>query len=717
MTNLTSFSTRSARLAAIIAVLAVICCASLPSIAQPPQNPPAQQQQPTLQTGRSRSLGEQIAALNVRARQLMPVLQNEMMRLMGWVEYLALVLMMVIIVGSFVREWHENNGEGRNLFWWFGRLAVCLLLLGSGPAIIDELYAAGKEIAEGNEGIAGRAGQSMLYEFYQTHRESFNASYDKLIDGQFKVTVRGQEFAVKPIDGIEEFLGVLYDQEATVRDFNSNLNDSSYTLPRLFAFMSIARGVMEAGDVWLVVLAGMLLMTFKMTAPLMIVLGIDRKISQRTVHAYLWGLIILTLVWPSVSYFIRGLAYMAGNAAMAMGDGDQVYAWTDATMKALRNPLAQPFYTIIFGSLMMLGAGLALWVSPLFAYSFAMGRVFETVTQTASQYAGSIIGAAIEWYSANIGAKIARQAENVQIQGGYEAETARARGELQAANMSARARQIMSAGQAKGQQIISLSQVYASRDNQVLSARANLGFGIASAQAQRDMAVADLGVRTNQQIGELKIGQQQQTATIEVDRAAETQRWVGDKVMMASGYAGYVLRNKGKGDDGKASLPARGLATVIEIGGGAYGLSQQYSAIQNRAGGQVDALNKATVSRVEIQQQAQQQFTTNQNAYLNRVTDAQQQLSDGIAHAANISSSRAAGGINSGTAIQIGAINRGAAMEMQANQIRYDSQMKAAEITRSFGLEAANLRAMSHVISQVAGKVARDIEKNIEMRF
>jgi hypothetical protein len=51
------------------------------------------------------------------------------------------------------------------------------------------------------------------------------------------------------------------------------------------------------------------------------------------------------------------------------------------------------------------------------------------------------------------------------------------------------------------------------------------------------------------------------------------------------------------------------------------------------------------------------------------------------------------------------------------NQIRYDGQMRAAEITRKAGMEAANLRVMQHVLSQVAGMVARDIQKNIEMRF
>jgi hypothetical protein len=43
--------------------------------------------------------------------------------------------------------------------------------------------------------------------------------------------------------------------------------------------------------------------------------------------------------------------------------------------------------------------------------------------------------------------------------------------------------------------------------------------------------------------------------------------------------------------------------------------------------------------------------------------------------------------------------------------------IKAADTTLYSGLKAANLRAIQQVISQVASKVTRDIEKGVEMRF
>jgi hypothetical protein len=95
-----------------------------------------------------------------------------------WIDYYAWLIALFLIPASVVREWHENAGKGRNLFWWIGRLAVCLLLFAPSIALIDELIVAGKEIAEGNEGVS----ESLLLEFYATQHQSFNESYDKLVD-------------------------------------------------------------------------------------------------------------------------------------------------------------------------------------------------------------------------------------------------------------------------------------------------------------------------------------------------------------------------------------------------------------------------------------------------------------------------------------------------------------------------------------------------------
>jgi hypothetical protein len=684
---------RSVRLLSIVFTTAVIfCCvfptslAEVPTPSQPASSPHTSiQHTPSLQFDGSGAFSAQVARFGLKARELMKGLQTEMMSLMGWVEYLALILMMVVIIGSGLREWHENNWEGRNLFWWFGRLAVCLLLFGGSLGIIDELYLTGKEIAEGGNH------DSMLFKFYADREALFNAGYEKVVDGSFKVTVSGQEFKVEPIDGAEAFLGVTHDQEGAIRDITSRLDDSSFTLPRLFAILSIARGVMELGDVWLVVLAGLLMMTFKVTAPFMVVLGIDRKLSQRTVNAYLWGLIVLTLIWPSVSYFIRGLAYMAGDLAMSMGDQGQVYDYDDAAQKTLRFPDTQPVYTIGFGALMMLGSGLALWVSPFLAYSFSMGRVFESVSQTASQYAASFAGAAMEWVSANVAAKISRQAERIQIQGGNEAEQERARGEKRAADLGAQARLAQAVQGARSQQITSLSQVHASLANQVGMANAGRDFQNKSAFNQYQYNYRNMMAARSKENQDIRIAGQQQLAEQKygaIGSAFDT---------TSRGISGLGLPMQHVGNFYQWEM--RGDALVEATRGRNQNLDNYYLRGFEMNGVHVPGLNENAATFTKDMYGANADFAKAQAAV------------------ANASAAQASKGINEGYALQLNTAHRVYDLETEANQARLDAQINAAGVNLRSGLHAANLRAMSHVITQVAGKITRDIEKSVEMRF
>lgn len=81
---------------------------------------------------------------------------------------------------------------------------------------------------------------------------------------------------------------------------------------------------------------------------------------------------MLTLVWPVVSYVIRSLAYLMGNVAMAMGDSGPLYTWDSATMQVIRNPLAEPVYTIVIAAVLMTITGLCVWFSPVIAYKVSI---------------------------------------------------------------------------------------------------------------------------------------------------------------------------------------------------------------------------------------------------------------------------------------------------------------------------------------------------------
>src|SRR6185437_15389076 len=99
-----------------------------------------------------RSLSDNIAAISQRAASLLPYINNEIVsKLIGWFELLGWVLGNCLAGFAMLRIAREENGEGGNLYWWFGRLALFFVLSGTGLAMVNGMTAIGYEIANGNE--------------------------------------------------------------------------------------------------------------------------------------------------------------------------------------------------------------------------------------------------------------------------------------------------------------------------------------------------------------------------------------------------------------------------------------------------------------------------------------------------------------------------------------------------------------------------------------
>jgi len=119
-----------------------------------------------------------------------------------------------------------------------------------------------------------------------------------------------------------------------------------------------------------------------------------------------YGLIALTLVWPSVSKIIRIVAYMWGNVAMAVGDSSPLYVWDFNTIRAITDPLAQPQYTIAFAAFAMGLGALCLYGTPFISLYLLSGRIYESVATVTSSWMGAIVGTGfdsdhtkVEWAS------------------------------------------------------------------------------------------------------------------------------------------------------------------------------------------------------------------------------------------------------------------------------------------------------------------------------
>ena len=679
-------------------MLMIVISAFAPTIrAQEPwEDPESGNEQIDRRTGQlkaksSPALPEQIQIMSRVMTGLMEFLQSEVVAYMStWAMYMAQLLSGLILLFSFLRVWRENSGKGENLYWWFARLGICLGLLTSSIFLINEMVGVGKDIA------VGSSTNSVVFRFYDRMQSNFTESYAKIAQNTFKVRIPGEQdpFAVKPIDSAEQFLGVIFDQQGTVRDFNNHLKDSTWLMPKLFAWLGACRGILEFGDLWLMTLSGVVLLGIKVFAPIAVALAIDQRLAQRISYQFLWGTIVLTIIWPTVSYFIRGLAYMFGNVAMSLGDSAPVYVWNEATFQAFRSVQSQPVYTVLFACFTMTIAALCLWLSPVIAYQLSTGRIYEGISNAASTFAGAMIGTAIELYSSISAAKYSQEAAQMQANAGYESDTKRAGGERRAADLATGATRELSVSQVKANQIAQLASTYANLGFQKKSIESDRSFQIVGnlAQARLTNKNIEAGLTKDKEENRISTGQQIRNSGGDA---------VGGAYSIGGGALGSIL-----GGPGGAVPLGSAVSSYIQLKGNEKRMDMHQDASLEAQ--KERNTNLETVAGA--QQLNQDKFAIEMNAGTNRRAAA-------LVGAAQVSAQQTAGGINRSTTIQLGGIDRSTEMHLQANQVRYDAQVEAAGITRGAAIEAARLHAIESVIRSMGSKIARDIEGGMVLRY
>ncbi len=694
----------------ILRITAVIGCLSLSAFAQTPSPTPS----PAPASPAGSSLPQFFDKLIGRAGALIPMLQNDIEGpLLPWLENLSWWIAVLVIIFGFARLWRENSGAGADLFWWFGRIAIIFALAGSGPAIVSKLDAIGQEIAWGGSGSSN----SVLYRFYNNHRKSFEEGYRRFTKGHFTVEPTGEKLKPPPGGG-EAVLGVIRDVVASPKDVNNKFETLSRDMPFLFSVLSFARGILAFGDLYLLALGGFLMIAVRLAAPVMIALAIDRNLANKISYPFLWGTIVLTLIWPVVSQLIRAFAYMGGNLAMSLDASDVVYQWDPQTMGEIMTSGAEPFYTVIIAIVIMTIAGLSLWMSPVIAYKVAMGQVYESVSSTVSSWTGALVGAGIELYSSAIAASISNQAERTQAQGQFMGELTRAGTAFESGNISARANRIRSITGIEGTRISSVEGIYGGLTRAVGAINTERLYANDTAAAAAKLNTNDIWTRNQQAIVEMNADRKQQSANLETDRAADTQNWFGGKVIKGSEWLGGAVRT-GLSDSktGRQTLQGRIAGSAIELGGGAYGLYQQYQSIQNRADGKQSALTEAFDTRIANQERASRYLAQNQEIYRWEIVGANQRRAVGLTDAEIAGASQAVAGANRGAGIAKGGVNQGYRLDLQANRINYEGAVKAAVQVRDASFEAARLRALSTVVSAVGHNVARDMEQGLALRY
>src|SRR5438552_1831404 len=630
----------------------------------------AQGPSPTPAPSPVRSLSDNIAALSQRAGSLIPYINDEIVsKLIGWFELLAWVFGNCLAGFAMLRVMREDNGEGPNLYWWFGRLALFFMLSGTSLAIINGMAAIGYEIANGNE--TGQ--QSVLQKLYLAQRDSFNDSYAKFQQNLFTVKVGGQETAIEPVQlGSESVLGILVDTDSTIQNFDQKADVSQWSISTMMTWLTFERALMEFGDLILVILGAALTLALKLAMPFMIACIVDKNIANKTTYPFLYGVIALTLIWPTVSKIIRIIAYMWGNVAMAVGDSSPLYIWDYQTMRAITDPLAQPQYTIALAAFAMGLGALCLYGTPFISLYILSGRVYESVATVVSSWMGAMVGTGIEKYSAEAAASINRQAEATEYNAGYQADVTRSTGQQEAGNM-----------RAQGQRSAQLASVQAALTSQVAATAGAATTQRMIIQAAAGFQKSATGSEVSRSIRETNIGKDQQVGAF------------------AAGPERDLSMTLGNASVGKIEKAMEVTESAIP-----------YDAPLLRgvvSWPKVEAVNARQNVATNATTQFSRDMVQNQETIANRVVNSSQQYQTEMNQAIDKQAGAQIAGVNAGAGQAIGGYQRAAGqsrggfeqnyqLELGANRQVYISQVDAAGQIRGAGLEAAKLRQAASVI-------------------
>lgn len=649
----------------------------------------AQSPAPTPGPSPVRSLSDNIAALSQRAASLLPYIDNEIVsKLIGWFELLGWVLGNCLAGFAMLRIAREENGEGGNLYWWFGRLALFFVLSGSGLVIVKGLTAIGYEIANGNESSQ----QSILQTLYLAQRDSFNESYARFQQNMFTVKVDGRETAINPVPlGSESILGIIVDTDSTIQNFDQKADVSQWDLSTMMTWLNFERALIEFGDLILVLLGAALALAMKLVMPFMLACIVDKHVASKTTYPFFYGVIALTLLWPSVSKIIRIVAYMWGNVAMAVADDSPLYIWSYETMRAITNPLAQPQYTIALAAFAMGLGALCLYGTPFISLYLLSGRIYESVATVVSSWMGAMVGTGIEKYSAEAAAALNRQAEATQYTASYQADVTRSGGQQESANM-----------RAQGQRMAQLASIQAALTGQVAATQGAATTQRMIIQAAAGFQKSQVGSEVARNIRDTDIG-----ASLDVGNII-----AGAKrdLYMNAGNTSAAKIDQGV-NVANAMIPpefpiARGL---VEL--------PKYDAITKRNRTANSAITEFSAETFHNRETAANRVIYSAQRYEADMNVAIDKQAGAQGAAVNAGVGQAISGYERGATQARGGVEQNYQLELGANRIVYASQVDAAGQMRAAGFEAAKLRQAAAVIAAVGREISREVGQGMRIRF
>jgi len=490
------------------------------------------------------STADPLVDLALVAENLIPKLQSAIESpLVAGLENFAFWIAVIVMLFSFARLFRENDGAGKDLFWWCSRLAVIFVLFGSGRAIINTAGEIGYDIVNVTE---------FRKVFWDAEIE-FNANYEKFTEGMF---------IVKPVvSNPDEAIGALTSENPDFRDITKMLDVSSWNLSNIFIGMTVGRFLLEFANLFLALLSALITIGLRLFAPFAIALAIDRSLAQRISYPFAWSAAVFTLVTPLVSHVLGLAVYTAGNLAFKIISPEFGIFSLDALGQITGDParITQAVYACLILMVLMALGSLLLLASPYISYKLAFGQIFEAVSTTASGWLGAFAATGLEIAGVKYGTALQRQAGEARIEGQYQAEQARALAIKDAGNLTNRA-----------QQIIGLQSAAASRSQALGAIAGGYAMSVQMTEAQR-VATRGLVEQNRQQqtqgyLADRSFGQQQTNITMrreEYDlRLSQAERNVltltGRSLDTAEYGAGLVVGNAAR----VVTTPARGASEI-----------------------------------------------------------------------------------------------------------------------------------------------------------
>jgi len=636
----------------------------------------------------------EMARLVERAAELVPLIRDQVESpLMGEFENLSMWIAAIVMMLSFARVLRENDGGSKDLYYWIGRLVFCMILFGTGPTILNSMEKMGQAVVW----------DTPIKSAYDTQGQKFEENYKKFLEVGF--TVQGDKGPI----------GVLTDNESPVKSIDKALNPSSWNMPQVFTIVTVARGLMEFADLFLLLLGQFIMIALRLTSPFIIAIAIDQKMAHHVAYPYIKGAAAFTLIAPAVGAIVGIFAYAAANVPLSAIDfNSPIFKLNPETLMIEGDP-SRAVYPALIGAAIMLVSALALFASPYISYRVASGQVFEGMSGVMSGWMAALTGMVVEVAGVRQAAGLERQAQTIQAHGTYGGEVTRAGASFEAGNLGVQARKLSALAAARGALTATLGQIYGAKTQATQQAQAGQLFGVSSAGATAALSKSDVGVRLQQNIGDLNAGRQKEFDLNEANRSADTWRWYGDKLIKGSSWGGEKIRDFSKGSENEGKWKVG--AAVVELGGGAAGLGLQYKSIQRKAAGQNSAVNVATDKLIQNQEGAAAGFTGNQDAYVKQMTEIHQRYAQDQVAAVRAGADQAAGGASRGTSITMGGISRGASIEMRANKAMLEGSIAAAGQIRDASLQAAKLHMAATIVHHMTRDAARRIEQGLTLRY